>query len=355
MGYSARRGRSDHPRSRGVYGFWRVEILGRDGSSPLARGLHRLRDLHLDRRRIIPARAGFTAPADPGTPIDPDHPRSRGVYHEFRGLFGWKNGSSPLARGLPVFTLTVLFCSGIIPARAGFTLGFEIALELFEDHPRSRGVYVPRGPQEGVLAGSSPLARGLHERGPAPRHGLRIIPARAGFTLGRQGEGHMLRWIIPARAGFTGRRPARRVPPRDHPRSRGVYGVHVIVLPLTEGSSPLARGLLADGLRVGCRLGIIPARAGFTHTHYCRLLLGPDHPRSRGVYQDVLIRRYPTSGSSPLARGLPEQHLEQSSRRRIIPARAGFTILRDEDGVISEDHPRSRGVYCVYARESEWC
>ena len=284
MGYSARRGRSDHPRSRGVYGFWRVEILGRDGSSPLARGLHRLRDLHLDRRRIIPARAGFTAPADPGTPIDPDHPRSRGVYHEFRGLFGWKNGSSPLARGLPVFTLTVLFCSGIIPARAGFTLGFEIALELFEDHPRSRGVYVPRGPQEGVLAGSSPLARGLHERGPAPRHGLRIIPARAGFTLGRQGEGHMLRWIIPARAGFTGRRPARRVPPRDHPRSRGVYTHPLLSIASRPGSSPLARGLPGCADKEVSNLGIIPARAGFTGTTSGTILSPSDHPRSRGVY-----------------------------------------------------------------------
>ena len=49
----------------------------------------------------------------------------------------------------------------IIPARAGFTL-FSFRLMMFPgDHPRSRGVYAgsPDGPAWGM--GSSPLARGL--------------------------------------------------------------------------------------------------------------------------------------------------------------------------------------------------
>ena len=73
-------------------------------------------------------------------------------------------GSSPLARGLHIFWKHFLFLSGIIPARAGFTLLFPLCCALTgiiparagftaadgdahgveEDHPRSRGVYLGR-------------------------------------------------------------------------------------------------------------------------------------------------------------------------------------------------------------------
>ena len=72
---------------------------------------------------------------------------------------------------------------------------------------------------------------------------------------------------------------------QDHPRSRGVYDTGLDEPAVAQGSSPLARGLLARGPKLTDRSGIIPARAGFTHTHPCRSLLGPDHPRSRGVYR----------------------------------------------------------------------
>ena len=53
---------------------------------------------------------------------------------------------------------------------------------------------------------------------------------------------------------------------KDHPRSRGVYPVRIPTSFTDAGSSPLARGLrgVLSVIRV-CR-GIIPARAGFTHT-----------------------------------------------------------------------------------------
>ena len=49
--------------------------------------------------------------------------------------------------------------------------------------------------------------------------------------------------IIPARAGFT--RYCASVPCtlKDHPRSRGVYGILPTLGVLATGSSPLARGL----------------------------------------------------------------------------------------------------------------
>ena len=70
----------------------------------------------------------------------------------------------------------------IIPARAGFTATRAPMLRNLGDHPRSRGVYVSAvlGPLQ--QRGSSPLARGLHGRGPPVGEPRRIIPARAGFT-----------------------------------------------------------------------------------------------------------------------------------------------------------------------------
>ena len=51
--------------------------------------------------------------------------------------------------------------------------------------------------------------------------------------------------IIPARAGFTLRENAREYEEEDHPRSRGVYLKSLADRDLKAGSSPLARGLPA--------------------------------------------------------------------------------------------------------------
>ena len=94
-------GRTDHPRSRGVYGPATVSKLIQVGSSPLARGLPGPEVVGLKQGRIIPARAGFTRCTIRLHYLSPDHPRSRGVYARpgAADLIGW----------------------GIIPARAGFT------------------------------------------------------------------------------------------------------------------------------------------------------------------------------------------------------------------------------------------
>ena len=79
-------------------------------------------------------------------------------------------GSSPLARGLLAGALLRPVESGIIPARAGFTI---MAIPLFD-----------------AVQGSSPLARGLRFVEGGAKHGLRIIPARAGFT--QITDGHII-------------------------------------------------------------------------------------------------------------------------------------------------------------------
>ena len=213
------------------------------GSSPLARGLLRLLSPTPRNTRIIPARAGFTV-SDHGTQSGrQDHPRSRGVYPQTRSLLKGIFGSSPLARGLRAPLSFVDRLARIIPARAGFTAPRDGAPRWCEDHPRSRGVYAVEPVADLKFGGSSPLARGLL---PGLRSGNepgRIIPARAGFTTKATrrrcplwdhprsrgvyagvnmrvifGEG-----IIPARAGFTELEKNKLPLYMDHPRSRGVY------------------------------------------------------------------------------------------------------------------------------------
>ena len=193
----------DHPRSRGVYVFNAAYRHGVAGSSPLARGLRRLQSRWSQRRRIIPARAGFTGGGSPPPVVRKDHPRSRGVYRRFRVVGYRPFGSSPLARGL----------------RA------HASVQYAREH------------------GSSPLARGLPHDRPRQAGRRRIIPARAGFTF--------LEYMDPVGAS-------------DHPRSRGVYYITFNDFPKAEGSSPLARGLQFGSGTDATGRGIIPARAGFT-------------------------------------------------------------------------------------------
>ena len=131
----------------------------------------------------------------------------------------------------------------------------------------------------------------------------------------------------------------------DHSRSRGVYDQRSAFRTSSSGSSPLARGLppRRPGRPVGGR--IIPARAGFTGAGGEQAAALEDHPRSRGVYPNPSPGRAPAPGSSPLARGLPTPSLDTISASRIIPARAGFTALVVHRPGDRRDHPRSRGVY----------
>ena len=233
------------------------------GSSPLARGLR-------DSPTVL-------------SPNTPDHPRSRGVYQDDVALGVQGGGSSPLARGLHRVGRRPGRRRRIIPARAGFTRTSRACACPTGDHPRSRGVYTRDAYEANLTFGSSPLARGLRE--PVAHRPLHVR-------------------IIPARAGFTPRSVRQPAPPRDHPRSRGVYRLCRRVRGRLRGSSPLARGLLERVIGGQERDGIIPARAGFTPGRSAPYAGAWDHPRSRGGYQMGISADKLGDGSSPLARGL---------------------------------------------------
>ena len=164
--------------------------------SPHARGLHPEPDRVVHVHGIIPARAGFTCAPPPGLTPPPDHPRSRGVYPGTSRLRSSQRGSSPLARGLHRVVLDPPLRAGIIPARAGFTRSVSDRPHMkLGDHPRSRGVYHSTMTSSPYFAGSSPLARGLRIPVWRASQTQRIIPARAGFTdytwiVGNTGKDH---------------------------------------------------------------------------------------------------------------------------------------------------------------------
>ena len=133
--------------------------------------------------------------------------------------------------------------------------------------------------------------------------------------------------------------------PVDHPRTRGVYGVRVVVPCLVGGSSPHTRGLRPVASRREARGRIIPAHAGFTRTGPGRSRSRADHPRTRGVYTSPRPASMRQNGSSPHTRGLPGVHVTAAFGGRIIPAHAGFTRSRSQSSSHDPDHPRTRGVY----------
>ena len=190
-----------------------------------------------------------------------------------------------------------------------------------------------------------PRSRGVYARTRYRGAGLHGSSPLARGLLGSDDEAWERLRIIPARAGFT--RPDRRGHRgrRDHPRSRGVYPDDPPTTGSSPGSSPLARGLPDDSRAPGGGGRIIPARAGFTRGCGPPVPRRRDHPRSRGVYQSLSDLGRLGHGSSPLARGLRRHQDHGGALGGIIPARAGFTLESVSRAGAQMDHPRSRGVY----------
>ena len=138
-------------------------------------------------------------------------------------IFDANVGSSPRMRGTQMQPVGHIVDSGIIPAHAGNTCGFEFGRVVGGDHPRACGEHSHVTLQSLKLVGSSPRMRGTLPIGQALAHIPGIIPAHAGNT-------------------------------HTHRMARGDVGDH-----------PRACGEHYGFRRLAChRFGIIPAHAGNT-------------------------------------------------------------------------------------------
>ncbi len=112
---------------------------------------------------------------------------------------------------------------------------------------------------------------------------------------------------------------------------------------LIRGSSPLARGTPENGSAAVRPRRFIPARAGNTRAHARFSRHCSVHPRSRGEHCRFNLRHILLSGSSPLARGTQPRPCRSLNRSRFIPARAGNTRTVAIVPCSLPVHPRSRG------------
>ena len=251
-----------------------------------------------------------------------DHPRACGANDFLIAGANVGCGSSPRVRGKRPSHVRKGFRKRIIPARAGQTCSGSGSRRAGTDHPRACGAN-PRALQSVRAAtGSSPRVRGKRGGRPHARTGVRIIPARAGQTP---------------------QCPQTTCPYSDHPRACGANYCSARLKSRAHGSSPRVRGKPDRVVRVPDVGRIIPARAGQTVFRGQAHRQVPDHPRACGANPVTVIFQPSVVGSSPRVRGKPCRQVEAGHRRRIIPARAGQTLVPFWFPVSDTDHPRACG------------
>ena len=194
-------------------------------------------------RRLIPARAGKTSRARVWCWGSRDHPRAGGENWAARRATCPSLGSSPRGRGKLDALARVGAGDGLIPARAGKTVGLRYAFRSAQAHPRAGGENRRPPPFHRGKSGSSPRGRGKR----LDRAEHRTDPG-----------------LIPARAGKTHRVGMRARASRAHPRAGGENDAVDHSEGLDEGSSPRGRGKRRRRSRSDVDSRLIPARAGKT-------------------------------------------------------------------------------------------
>ena len=210
----------------------------------------------------------------------------------------------------------------IIPARAGQTVGGSCNPCSCPDHPRACGANLQEIAGTCPVPGSSPRVRGKR----VVRDRVTILPR-----------------IIPARAGQTTRGDGITHSRSDHPRA---CGANYRASPQTNhrnGSSPRVRGKLPVTWFLPLELRIIPARAGQTTARGLSCKGRPDHPRACGANDEPRADWPDSCGSSPRVRGKRSDARLRVRAGRIIPARAGQTQGVRAAVAPIPDHPRACG------------
>ena len=213
------------------------------GSSPRGRGKPGRVARGVRAGGLIPARSGKTCWDLRLNTTGQAHPRAVGENSVHRMKSVAASGSSPRGRGKLDALARVGAGDGLIPARAGKTVGLRYAFRSAQAHPRAGGENRRPPPFHRGKSGSSPRGRGKLRIHPHNAHPHGLIPARAGKTSDPQTQPHPSR--AHPRAGGENRRCS-------NPRRRDA------------GSSPRGRGKRGLGDLAGRVARLIPARAGKT-------------------------------------------------------------------------------------------
>ena len=171
------------------------------GSSPHARGTHNNGNEQVTWSGIIPACAGNTPSSRPSPPSARDHPRMRGEHRRWRDGCLIRPGSSPHARGTHRLALDSTDHHTIIPACAGNTRRRSSALRTVRDHPpHARGTHPDSFDLESFRGWDHPRMRGEHP-GNRPRHAG--IPGSSPHARGTHTQAAVMRayWDYPRMRG----------------------------------------------------------------------------------------------------------------------------------------------------------
>ena len=181
---SARVGQA-HPRAGGENAPLSAGSATPGGSSPRGRGKLRASDREDNIKGLIPARAGKTCSASHHGGGLRAHPRAGGENSNLSAVWFGLCGSSPRGRGKPASRSTAGLSSRLIPARAGKTSTAITVRMMGPAHPRAGGENTPASGAVEYTWGSSPRGRGKHAYSTPTIFPQRLIPARAGKTWGR--------------------------------------------------------------------------------------------------------------------------------------------------------------------------
>ena len=177
-------GNRAHPRACGENPPWVWTAPRPAGSSPRVRGKPpRVRGKH-QRSGLIPACAGKTAAGPPRPRRGRAHPRACGENPRSPARSESGRGSSPRVRGKPPHHEVAHHPGRLIPARAGKTWPQQEGRGVVPAHPRACGENVWGFIKPVVDVGSSPRVRGKRRRTRWGVCGRGLIPARAGKTVG---------------------------------------------------------------------------------------------------------------------------------------------------------------------------
>ena len=153
------------------------------GSSPHTRGAHVCGEYVDICHGIIPAYAGSTLLRDHLQALPGDHPRIRGEHDKPEPFEHVIQGSSPHTRGAHACVESRARFAGIIPAYAGSTWRATPGSSRTRDHPRIRGEHHSSFARVLRVMGSSPHTRGALLRNTKDGASGGIIPAYAGSTV----------------------------------------------------------------------------------------------------------------------------------------------------------------------------